>query len=80
MTLEVEIVISYDPRTKRVGFRYTPADLFTERRDFLYAMLERTREEILIQRLRVEPEHEKIEEEESTGTFGKGEKTDVDRV
>ena len=73
--LEVKIEISYNPRTKRVGFRYTPADLFTERRDFLYAMLERTREEILIQQLRVGPEHEVIEEE---ATFGKGEKTDVD--
>ena len=78
MTLEVEIVISYDPRTKRVGFRYTPPDLFTERRDFLYAMLERTREEILIQQLGA-PKHEEIREE-STGTFGKGKKTHVDRV
>ena len=76
MTLEVEIVISYDPRTKRVGFRYTPPDLFTERRDFLYAMLERTREEILIQQLGMGGKHEEIQEK-STGTFGKGEKTDV---
>ena len=79
MTLEVEIVISYDPRTKRIGFRYTPLDLFTERRDFLYAMLERTREEILIQQLGVGSKHEEIQEE-STGTFGKGEKTDVNRL
>ena len=79
MTLEVEIIISFDLRTKRVGFRYTPSDLFTERRDFLYAMLERTREEILIQQLGVGGKHEEIQEK-SSGTFGKGEKTDVDRV
>ena len=79
MTLEVEIVISFDLRTKRVGFRYTPSDLFTERRDFRYAMHERTREGILIQQLGMGGKHEEIREE-STGTFGKGEKTDVDRI
>lgn len=74
----IHLEISYDLQTKRVDFRYSMPDLFTEKRDFLYMMLERTKEECLLQQLGAGREHETLPDSDKVGSFGKGEKTDVD--
>ena len=75
----IQLEISYDTQKKRIGFKYSLPDLFVEKRDFLYIMLERTREEILIQVTGSGEKHENLPEKFES-TFGKGKKTDVDRL
>ena len=70
----IQLEISYDTQKKRIGFKYSLPGLFVEKRDFLYIMLERTREEILIQVTGSGEKHENLTEKFEP-TFGKGEKT-----
>ncbi len=76
--MQIHLEIVYDTQTKSIGFKYSLPGLFGERRDWLYVMLERTREELMLQLAHVGDEHQTIEEPYSPGTFGKGTKSNAD--
>jgi len=76
--MKIHLEIVYDTQTKGIGFKYSHPDLFSSKRDWLYVMLERTREELMLQLTHVGGDHQTIEEPHSPGTFGKGIKSDVD--
>jgi len=75
--MKILLNVVYDNQTKRLGYRCDPPDLFTEKRDYLYIIIERLREEVMLQ-LTGQGGPTTVIDEPITGTFGKGTKTNVD--
>ena len=75
--MKYEIVITYDDVSKDIRFQYDPPELFTTKRDFLYTMLARTHEQLLINIIGMK-HYQQPSSSAPPGTFGKGKKTDVD--
>ena len=76
--MQVELQIVYDTQTHGVKFAYSLPNLFTERRDILYAMLGRTYEEAMLTIIGGKTHNHPTEEPPYPGSFGKGTKTNVD--
>ena len=75
--MKILLNVVYDNQTKRLGYRCDPPDLFTEKRDYLYIIIERLREEVMLQ-LTGQGGPILVKDEPLAGTFGKGTKTNVD--
>ena len=75
--MKILLNVVYDNQTKRLGYRCDPPDLFTEKRDYLYIIIERLREEVLLQMTGM-GSPTTVVDEPFAGTFGKGVKTNVD--
>jgi len=77
----IKLMIEYDPQTRNIQFGWDDKfDIFGKHRDLLYIMLARTHEELLLQLTNTKERSAPGPVPSENRSFGKGRRTDVDRV